>query len=209
MKTFYITGTVMNEYAAGRRVTRDMREARHKHRGMVFWLTGLSGAGKSTLTQGVEEILFREGYNVLVLDGDIIRAGLCSDLGFSPEDRMENNRRVAELAKILSASGVLCLCAFISPLAAMRERAKSIIGPECYREVHIACPLQECERRDVKGFYRKAREGLIRNYTGIEQSYEAPHAPDCIVHTDSETVYDSLCSLAAYIRREAGGPGRI
>ena len=209
MKTSSVTETIMNEYATARRVTCDIREARQKHRGMVFWLTGLSGAGKSTLALGVEELLFREGYNVLVLDGDIVRAGLCSDLGFSPEDRMENNRRVAELAKILSTSGVLCLCAFISPQAVMREKARGIIGPERYREVHIACPLQECERRDVKGLYRKAREGLISNYTGIGQSYEAPCAPDCIVRTDSETVHDSLCSLAAYIRREAGVPGGV
>jgi adenylyl-sulfate kinase len=135
-------------------VSKEMREVKQKHRGMAFWLTGLSSAGKSTLAHMAEAELFQKNYNVIVLDGDVIRTGLCSDLGFSMEERRENSRRVAELAKIFVRSGSICLCAFISPSAIFRQEARRIIGEAFFREVFVKCSVEECERRDVKGFYK-------------------------------------------------------
>jgi len=150
-------------------VSQEMREAKHNHKGMAFWLIGLSGAGKSTLAHAAEAALFQKDYHVIVLDGDVIRSGLCSDLGFSIDDRRENNRRIAELAKIFVRSGIICLCAFISPSAAFRRDARRIIGEDVFREVYVACSVEECERRDVKGFYHKARQGEIQNCTGVDE----------------------------------------
>lgn len=185
-------------------VSQEMREARQVHKGMVFWLTGLSGAGKSTLAHGVEKILFAEQYNIVVLDGDAIRTGLCSDLGFSEADRRENNRRIAELAKILVRNGVVCLCAFISPSSDARRMARQTIGPEFFREVYVSCSVAECERRDAKGFYRKAREGQIRDYTGIGSQYEHPEAPDCVICTEASAVDSNIEQLLSFVRTEAG-----
>lgn len=180
-------------------VSQEMRENRQSHRGLVFWLTGLSGAGKSTLAHQAEIQLFQKNYNIVVLDGDAIRMGLCSDLGFSEADRMENNRRAAELAKIIMRTGTICICALISPSAESRETAKKIIGEEFFREVFIACLAQECEHRDVKGFYKKARKGIIKNYTGVSAGYEAPQTPDFTLHTDNCTVEECTQKLLTYI----------
>ncbi len=188
------------------RVSQEMREARQPHRGMAFWLTGLSGAGKSTLAHAVEALLFEQGYHVIVLDGDAIRKGLCGDLGFSREDRQENNRRIAELAKILVRNGTLCLCAFISPAAEFRRTARQIIGQAFFREIFIACSAEECERRDVKGFYKKARQGEIRNYTGVSSGYEPPDAPDCVIRTEHCSVEENTRELLDFIIRNAAKP---
>ena len=179
-------------------VSRAMREERQGHRGAVFWLTGLSGAGKSTLAHRVEQQLFALGMNIVVLDGDIIRHGLCAGLGFSPEDRAENIRRIAELAHVLVERGHVCLCAFITPLAAHRALARSIVGAD-YHEIYIACPVEECERRDVKGFYRLAREGRIANYTGISAPYEPPQAPGLRIDTDRYTEEQCAAQLKIFI----------
>ena len=184
-------------------VSQEMREAKHKHRGMAFWLTGLSGAGKSTLAHAAEELLFRKNCRVAVLDGDIIRSGLCSDLGFSMDERRENNRRVAELSKILVRSGIICVCAFISPSAAFRQDARRIIGEESFREIYVDCSVEECERRDVKGFYQKARQGVIRQYTGVSSDYEAPQLPDCVINTEGDTESDCAMRLVRFIERNA------
>ncbi|MDR2744169.1 MAG: adenylyl-sulfate kinase [Desulfovibrio sp.] len=191
-------------------VNRDMREARQPHRGMVFWLTGLSGSGKSTLAHRAEESLFARGYNIFVLDGDVIRRGLCRDLGFSPEDRTENNRRAAELARLFMLAGAVCLCAFISPQQAARQQAREIVGGEFFREVYVACSLEECERRDVKGFYRKAREGSIPHYTGVSADYEVPASPDLTISTEAASEAQSAGELIAFIASRAGKntPGR-
>ncbi|SHN49031.1 adenylyl-sulfate kinase [Desulfovibrio litoralis] len=180
-------------------VSQEMREARHSHKGMVFWLTGLSGAGKSTLAHTAELMLFEKGYNIVVLDGDAIRTGLCNDLCFSPEDRQENNRRIAELAKILVRNATICLCAFISPSETARKNAKDIIGEEFFKEVFISCSSEECERRDVKGFYKKARTGEIKNYTGVSSNYEAPTNPDLIIVTENKTVTENTNELFEFI----------
>ena len=185
-------------------VSQEMRESRQIHKGMAFWLTGLSGSGKSTLAHRAEAVLFAQQYNIVVLDGDAIRTGLCSDLGFSGDDRHENNRRIAELAKILVRNGVVCLCAFISPSADARRMAKEIIGPEFFREVFISCSLEECERRDCKGLYSKARQGKICNYTGIDAGYETPETPDCILHTEDSPVERNIEELLTFICSQAG-----
>jgi adenylyl-sulfate kinase len=184
-------------------ISREMREERQNHRGMVFWLTGMSGAGKSTLAHIAEAVLFRQDFNILVLDGDAVRSGLCRDLNFSTDDRRENNRRVAELAKLFAQSGQICICALISPSAAFREEAKRIIGEDRFREIFISCSLEECERRDVKGFYKKARLGEIKNYTGISSGYEPPLAPDCTINTEDASEADCADTLIRFIRQHS------
>ena len=183
-------------------VSQEMREARQPHKGMVFWLTGLSGAGKSTLAHGSEYQLFNEGYAIVVLDGDVIRTGLCRDLGFSPEDRAENCRRIAQLAKIIMRNGTVCICAFISPSAKDRATTKEIIGETFFREIFVSCSPDECERRDVKGFYAKARKGLIENYTGVSSEYEPPFQPDYTICTESSSIDKTTNQLADYIRSQ-------
>jgi adenylyl-sulfate kinase len=180
-----------------------MREERQNHRGMVFWFTGMSGAGKSTLAHIADAVLFRQDFNIVVLDGDAVRSGLCRDLGFSTDDRRENNRRVAELAKLFAQSGQICICALISPCAAVREEARHIIGEDRFREIFISCALEECERRDVKGFYKKARLGEIPHYTGISSGYEPPRAPNCIISTENASASDCAETLIRFIRQEA------
>jgi adenylyl-sulfate kinase len=182
-------------------VSREMREARQPHRGMAFWFTGLSGSGKSTLALRAEEYFFRRDYNIVVLDGDVLRGGLCRDLGFSPEDRLENNRRTAEVAKLFVRHGAVCICAFISPYEESRRRAREIIGVDSFREIYIACPLEECERRDVKGFYGKARSGGINNWTGISSGFEEPQTPDLIIRTEQASIDQSSCELTRFIAR--------
>ncbi len=185
------------------KVSQEMREARQSHRGMVFWLTGLSGAGKSTLAHEAEALLFKQGCNIVVLDGDAIRKGLCGDLGFSPEDRLENNRRIAELAKILVRNGTICLCAFISPSETVRRMARQIIGPEFFHEIFVSCSAEECERRDVKGFYKKARRGTIADYTGVSSGYEPPEHPDCVICTEGASIEENTRQLLDYILTHA------
>jgi len=184
-------------------VSKEMREAKQHHRGMVFWLTGMSGAGKSTLAHIAEAVLFKQYLSVIVLDGDAVRSGLCRDLRFSADDRRENNRRVAELAKLFAKSGQICICALISPSAAFREEAKHIVGEEFFREIFISCSLEECERRDVKGLYQKARRGEIKNYTGISSGYEPPLAPDCLISTENASEADCADALIRFIKQHA------
>lgn len=189
------------------KVSQQMREERQRHRGMVFWLTGLSGSGKSTLAHEVEERLFQMGCNVVVFDGDAIRSGLCKDLGFSNEDRLENNRRIAEVAKLFVRAGSICLCAFISPSREHRDTARAVIGEDAFREVFVDCPAAECERRDVKGFYGKARQGLIKNYTGVSAGYEAPECPACAIRTEGRPVKGCTDELMVFILESVGNIG--
>ncbi|MDA8164025.1 MAG: adenylyl-sulfate kinase [Desulfobacteraceae bacterium] len=173
-------------------VTRLRREQLNGHRAVNLWFTGLSGSGKSTLAHAVEERLHSMGCRTFVFDGDNVRHGLCSDLGFSIEDRSENIRRIAEMVKLFLEAGVIALTAFISPLEKDRQRVKSIIGGENMLEIHCDCPLEICEQRDVKGLYKKARAGLIKNYTGISSPYEAPANPDLCLETGIESLADSV-----------------
>lgn len=178
-----------------------MFEARQGHRGGVFWMTGLSGAGKSTLAHATEKELFAKGFNIRVLDGDIIRHGLCSDLSFSVEDRCENIRRIAQVSLLMVQQGIICLCAFITPLQQHREISRKIIGNDYY-EIFVSCPLEECERRDIKGFYKLAREGKIKEYTGISSPYDTPLCADLTIETVIKE--ESICvkNLCSYIIKQ-------
>jgi adenylylsulfate kinase len=161
----------------------------------VLWFTGLSGAGKTTLARALEQELFEENKLVKVLDGDILRGGINSNLGFSLEDRMENIRRVAEIAKLFADSGFIVIVAFISPTQAMRDYAKSLIGADIFHEIYVKASLSICENRDVKGLYKKARTGEIPNFTGISSPYEVPSKPNLTVSTEYSAIDKSLAFL--------------
>jgi adenylylsulfate kinase len=173
-------------------VTRTRRERLNGHRGAVIWLTGLSGSGKSTLAHEVEERLHRLGCRTFVFDGDNVRHGLCSDLGFSVEDRTENIRRIGEMTKLFIEAGVIALTAFISPLRKDRERVRQLVGDQDFIETYIRCPIEVCESRDTKGLYQRARAGEVKDFTGISSPYEPPERPDLILDTGSESL--ELCA---------------
>lgn len=176
-------------------VHRAEREDQNGHRSAVLWFTGLSGAGKSTLAHALEARLHRLGVRTYVLDGDNVRHGLCGDLGFTAEDRSENIRRVGEVAKLFVDAGVMVLTAFISPFRADRARARALIGEADFIEVYCHCDLATCESRDVKGLYQKARQGVIKEFTGISSPYEAPDAPALIVDTAKASVDDCVAQI--------------
>ena len=180
-------------------VNRPMREGLNGHGSKVFWFTGLSGAGKSTLSHQVEIRLHENHIRSYVFDGDNVRHGLCGDLEFSPEDRAENLRRIAEMARLFLDNGIICLTAFISPLKKDRALVRNIIGPGDFHEIYIKCPLRICEQRDVKGYYRKARLGQIRNYTGVSSPYEVPEAPDLVVDTGIHSIADCADQIHGFI----------
>ena len=175
-----------------RMVRREERERRGKHRACVCWFTGLSGSGKSTIAIQVERRLFENGISVQMLDGDNVRSGLNKNLGFSSEDRRENIRRIAEVAKLFLDHGTVVLCSFVSPTEEIRSVAREIIGAEDFLEIFVDTPLEECERRDVKGLYQKARAGQIKHFTGIDAPYEAPKNPFLTIQTKHHTVSESV-----------------
>jgi bifunctional enzyme CysN/CysC len=179
------------------KITARERAVRTGHRGAVVWLTGLSGAGKSTIAQSLERDLFHRGMNTYVLDGDNIRHGLNSNLGFSPDDRFENIRRVSEVAKLMADAGTVVITAFISPYRMDRRRAREIAleGNAEFIEVFVDAPLEVCESRDPKNLYKKARAGEIRQFTGIDAPYEAPEDAEIVVHTDTQTVEESAATI--------------
>jgi bifunctional enzyme CysN/CysC len=179
------------------KITARARAMRSGHRGAVIWLTGLSGAGKSTIAQAVERELFQRAMHTYVLDGDNIRHGLNSNLGFSPDDRVENIRRVSEVAKLMADSGTVVITAFISPYRMDRSRAREIAleGNAEFIEVFVDAPLEVCEARDPKNLYKKARAGQIREFTGIDAPYEAPEDPEIVVHTDRQSVDESVATI--------------
>ena len=179
------------------------RERRAGHLGGVIWLTGLSGAGKSTLAFALEERLFHAGFQVAVLDGDNLRAGLNADLGFAHADRTENIRRAGEVAALFAALGCVCVSAFISPYRADREMARRALAKQApaqrFFEVYVRADLATCERRDPKGLYRKARAGRIKSFTAVDDVYEAPTAPALVVDTTEDSVAASLALLTRYV----------
>lgn len=164
-------------------------------RGVMLWFTGLSGSGKSTVAIALERELHRRGRLCRLLDGDNIRAGINANLGFSAEDRRENIRRIAEVAKLFVDTGIITIAAFISPTEEMRSMAAKIIGPEDFKEVYISTPIEECERRDVKGLYAKARRGEIPNFTGISAPFEAPKHPALSLDTSRLSLEESVAQL--------------
>ncbi|MEI6385656.1 MAG: adenylyl-sulfate kinase [Spirochaetota bacterium] len=169
---------------------------------LTIWLTGLSAAGKSTLAFALEYALVSEGRACYVLDGDNIRYGLNKNLGFSPEDRTENIRRIAEVTRLMNDAGLIVITAFISPFIADREMARQIIGTDFFREVFVSTTLEVCESRDPKGFYSKARTGQVPEFTGISSPYEAPNDPDLIIDTEYLALEDSVLMLTKLVSRE-------
>ncbi|WP_299119806.1 adenylyl-sulfate kinase [uncultured Winogradskyella sp.] len=181
------------------KITKLNREELNEHRSFLLWFTGLSGSGKSTLANLVEVELYKKGILTYCLDGDNIRQGINKDLSFAPEDRTENIRRIAEIANLLVDSGVVTLAAFVSPYIKDRENVKKIVGEENFIEIYVNTSLEECERRDVKGLYKKARSGEISNMTGISSPYEAPVNADLEIITDNQSIENSVQTILDFI----------
>ncbi len=192
-----VKGTNLGDFE--HRVSAAARSARNRHRGGVMWFTGLSGAGKSTLAVEVEQRLFRDGYQVYVLDGDNVRRGLNTNLGFSPEDRAENIRRIGEVAALFADAGFIVITAFISPYRSDRARARNAGELATFHEIYIKADLELCERRDPKGLYKKARAGEIENFTGVSAPYEPPDKPELVVDTGAATVDRCAARIVTYV----------
>lgn len=182
-------------YPIKTKVSQRQREQLMNQQATLIWFTGLSGSGKSTLAVQLEAQLHALGFKTYLLDGDNIRAGLNKDLSFTDEGRVENIRRIGEVSKLLLDAGVIVLSAFISPFKADREQVKTIVGSEHYVEVFVDAPLEVCEQRDVKGLYKKARAGEVKNFTGIDSPYEAPERPDVHIATHELSLDDSIKTL--------------
>lgn len=180
-------------------VTRPQREALNGHRSIVLWFTGLSGTGKSTIAHAVEKQLYLMGYRTFVFDGDNVRYGLCSDLGFSQKDRAENIRRIGEMVKLFIEAGTIALTAFISPYRADRERVRQLVSKEDFVEIYCRCPIQICEERDIKGLYRQARKNQIQEFTGISAPYEEPETPDLILDTHMSSLDECVNQVIAFL----------
>ena len=178
------------------------RERQNGHKGHVLWFTGLSGSGKSTVASAVERELHQRGIRTYILDGDNVRTGLNSDLDFSAASREENIRRIAEISNLMLDAGVLTLAAFVSPYIKDREAVKQIVGPDNVIEIYVNTSLAECERRDVKGLYKKARAGEIKNMTGISAPYQAPIHPDLEVVTDGQPIEKSVKTILEFINKK-------
>ena len=183
-------------------VTRDDREKMNGHKGCTVWLTGLSGSGKSTIAVDLEKRLWERGVRAYILDGDNIRHGLNKNLGFSPDDRTENIRRIGEVAKLFTEAGIVALTAFISPYRADRDQVRALMKPGDFVEVHVDCPVEVCEQRDVKGLYKKARAGEIKEFTGISAPYEAPERAELTIDTAGQSVETSARQILQYLERQ-------
>lgn len=190
-----------NIYMVDHLISDERRAVNKGHKGGIFWFTGLSGAGKSTLAMAVEKALFEKGYHSYVLDGDNVRHGLNSDLGFSPEDRAENIRRVGEVAALMADAGLIVLTAFISPYRTDRDKARAA-APELFNEIHVAADLETCETRDPKGLYKKARAGDIKEFTGIDSPYEAPDNPELVVNSHKNDIETCVEQILKYIEED-------
>lgn len=181
-------------------ITRAERERMLGQKAKVIWFTGLPGAGKSTLAYSLEARLFAQKKIVYVFDGDNIRHGLCKDLGFTRENRQENLRRIGEMLRLFVDSGIICLAAFIAPMHSDREMLREIVGKKDFIEVFVNCPLDICEKRDVKGHYKLAREGIVKNFTGISSPYEEPSSPDIEIRTDMTDIQESTDIIIDFIK---------
>ncbi len=184
-------------------VTRERRNQLNNHKSVVIWFTGLSGSGKSTLAHSVEEILFNKGCRTYVLDGDNVRHGLNSDLDFSHKDRTENIRRISEVTKLMMEAGLIVMTAFISPFRDDRIAVRNLISDGDFIEIYCKASLETCEKRDIKGLYKRAKAGEIKNYTGINSPYEAPKNPELIVDTDKEELEESVSRIVNYLKTQS------
>ncbi len=180
-------------------ITKNEKEELLDQKGKVIWLTGLSGAGKTTIAVALEKMLHRSGYITKILDGDVLRIGLNSNLGFSPEERYENIRRVAEVSRLFVDTGIICINSFISPTNEIRNIARNIIGDNDFIEVYIDAPLEVCEQRDVKGLYKKARSGEVKEFTGVSATYEIPSKPDITIQSYGKPIVQSAEELYKFI----------
>jgi len=176
-------------------VTKEQRNQSNGHRSFLVWFTGLSGSGKSTIANATEKVLFGKGLKTYILDGDNIREGLNGDLTFSADDRTENIRRIAEVANLMIDAGVIVLAAFVSPYRTDRENIRKIVGADNFLEIYVSTPIAECEKRDIKGLYAKAREGHIENFTGISAPYEAPMEADVEIDTSMISVEEAVALI--------------
>ena len=183
--------------------TRRRRNQLNKHKSVVIWFTGLSGSGKSTLAHAVEEILFNKGCRTFVLDGDNVRHGLSSNLDYSNKDRKENIRRIGEVTKLMMKAGLIIMTAFISPFREDRITVRNLIPDGDFIEIYCKASLETCEARDLKGFYKRARAGEIKNYTGIDSPYEVPDNPELIIDTDKETLDESVSRIVSFLQTKA------
>ncbi|WP_411893959.1 adenylyl-sulfate kinase [Winogradskyella sp. A2] len=181
-------------------ISREDRIKNNNHKSLLLWFTGLSGSGKSTIANLVEHALFNKGVKTYSLDGDNIRKGINNDLTFSAEDRTENIRRIAEVANLMLDAGLVVLAAFVSPYKKDRENIRTIVKDVNFVEIYINTSLEECERRDVKGLYKKARRGEIKNMTGISAPYEAPENPELEINTEKENIEDSVKRIVDFIK---------
>lgn len=182
-------------------ITQEQRSDLKKHQPLLVWFTGLSGSGKSTIANALEIKLFEQGIHTYLLDGDNVRKGLNNNLSFSQEDRTENIRRIAEVANLMIDAGLVVLASFVSPYREDRENVKRIVGYEKFLEVFVNTPIEECERRDVKGLYEKARAGEIKNFTGVNAPYEAPMAPDVEIDTTMVSVEEAVALIMTQIEQ--------
>jgi len=182
------------------KISYGQRKAALRQEPSLIWLTGLSGSGKTTLALRLEHYLFHHEYKAFLLDGDNVRNGLNKDLGFTEKDRKENLRRIGEVAKLMLDAGIIVISAFISPYKTERKAVKEIVGENRFIEVYVNSPLNVCEERDIKGLYKKARQGIISQFTGISAPYEAPATPDVEVRTNEETIETSLNKIIHYIK---------
>ena len=180
-------------------ITKSQRELLHGHKSYLLWFTGLSGSGKSTLANLVEMELHKKGLSTYILDGDNVRQGINKDLSFAPKDRSENIRRIAEISNLMLDAGVVTLAAFVSPYIKDREAVKQIVGPDNVIEIYVNTSLAACERRDVKGLYKKARTGEIKNMTGISAPYQPPLNPNIEVVTDGQTIQQSVTVIMQFL----------
>ncbi len=181
-------------------VTKDDRAKQKKQRPCILWFTGLSGSGKSTIASAVEQKLFESGLHTYLLDGDNVRHGLNVDLGFSDKDRIENIRRIGEISKLMIDAGLIVITAFISPFKEDRALGRSIVQDHEFREVYMNTPIEECERRDPKGLYKKARKGELKNFTGIDSEYEIPESPEIIIDTVSLNIEECADHVISYLK---------
>ncbi|MGB1247501.1 MAG: adenylyl-sulfate kinase [Chitinophagales bacterium] len=180
-------------------VSREEKEKFLNQRSKLIWFTGLSGSGKSTVAKGLEKALYKKGYFVQVLDGDNIRMGISNNLGFTEEDRIENIRRISECAKLFVEAGIVTICSFVSPTQSIRKVAQNIIGEKDHVGVFIDTPIEICEQRDVKGLYKKARAGEIKNFTGIDAPFEIPTNPNLVVKTANQSIEETVQEVLDYV----------
>ena len=185
-----------------RKIDKKERWQLNNHKSVLIWFTGLPGSGKSTISHELEYLLFKNKIRTYVLDGDNIRRGLCKDLGFSAEDRRENLRRVGEVAKLFVDAGILTIASFASPYISDRKMIREMFGNEEFIEVYLKCDISICEKRDPKGLYKKARNGIIKNFTGVSDPYEAPERPEILLETDKLTVEQNVKSVFDFLQEK-------